>query len=246
MTAGSRYPNFIISSSITVVIKIGKSEQFSDRLTTFSTEKKRNIPTRQLLDELVEIRAQAHAEVNASEVPDHYDDPWVALDAAESVARVSQAVADACQRDIQADVLGLGAGTEKLLVFVLPQLRPGSKDGLDFVQRRFSQSRLTVFTLLAFLQRLTNGNGPWYFQSLPQLTPGRMQENHFYIHNRPEPVEHNLQRYSQIIDFAQRVVKYRDGHSQLADQIMLADRLCADPLGVFSAILRDSPDTGRR
>ena len=34
-----------------------------------------------------------------------------------SVVRVSQAVADACQRDIQADVLTLGAGSEKLLVF---------------------------------------------------------------------------------------------------------------------------------
>ena len=206
--------------------------------------KERNIPTRQLLEKLVEIRAQVHAEVNASEVPDHYDDPWAALDAAESVARVSQAVADACQRDIQADVLALGAGTEKLLVFVLPQLRPGSKDGLDFVQRRFSQSRLTAFTLLAFLQRLTSGNGPWYFQSLPQLAPGRMEENHFYIYNRPEPVERNLQRYSQIVDFAQRVVKYRDGHAQLADQIMLADQLRADPLGVFSDVLRDSPIRG--
>ena len=179
-----------------------------------------------------------------SEVPNRYDDPWAALDAIEPVARVSQTVADACQRDIQADVLTLGAGSQKLLVFVLPQLRRGSKEGLDFVQRRFSQSRLAAFTLLAFLQQLTNGNGPWYFQSLPQLAPGRMQENHFYIHNRPEPVEPNLQRYSQIVDFAQRVVKYRDGHSQLADQIMLADRLLTDPLGVFSDVLRDSPIRG--
>ena len=206
--------------------------------------KERNIPTSQLLEELVEIRDQVCAEMNVSEVPNHYDDPWAALDAAEPVARVSQTVADACQRDIQADVLTLGAGSQKLLVFVLPQLRPGSKEGLDFVQRRFSQSRLAAFTLLAFLQQLTNGNGPWYFQSLPQLTPGRMQENHFYIHNRPEPVERNLQRYSQIVDFAQRIVKYRDGHSQLADQIMLADRLLTDPLGVFSDVLRDSPIRG--
>ena len=206
--------------------------------------KERNIPTPQLLEELVQIRDQVCAEMNVSEVPNHYDDPWAALDAAEPVARVSQTVADACQRDIQADVLTLGAGSQKLLVFVLPQLRPGSREGLDFVQRRFSQSRLAAFTLLAFLQQLTNGNGPWYFQSLPQLAPGRMQENHFYIHNRPEPVARNLQRYSQIVDFAQRVVKYRDGHSQLADQIMLADRLLTDPLGVFSDVLRDSPIRG--
>ena len=206
--------------------------------------KERNIPTRQLLKELVEIRDQVHAEMNASEIPDHYDDPWTVLDTAGPVMRVSQAVADACQRDIQTDVLTLGAGSGKLLVFVLPQLMRGSKDGLDFVQRRFSQSRLTAFTLLAFLQRLTNGNGPWYFQSLPRLDPGSMQENHFYIRNRPESVERNLQRYSQIVDFAQRVVKYRDGHSQLADQIMLADQLRTDPLGVFSDVLRDSPIRG--
>ena len=206
--------------------------------------KERNIPTPQLLEELIEIRDQVYTEVNTGEVPDHYDDPWEALDAAEPVARVSQAVADACQRDIQADVLTLGAGSEKLLVFVLPQLRPGSKDGLDFVQRRFSQSRLATFTLLAFLQRLTSSHGPWYFQSLPRLAPGHMQADHFYIHNRAEPVERNLGRYSRIVDFAQRVVKYRDGHSQLADQIMLADRLRADPLGVFSEVLRDSPIRG--
>ena len=206
--------------------------------------KERNIPTPKLLEDLVEIRDQVYAETHTSEVPDHYDDPWAALDAAEPVARVSQTVAEACQRNIQADVLTLGAGSEKLLVFVLPQLRPGSKDGLDFAQRRFSQSRLATFTLLAFLQQLTSGRGPWYFQSLPRLDPRRMQADHFYIHNRPEPVERNLQRYSRIVDFAQRVVKYRDGHSQLADQIMLADRLRADPLGVFSEILRDSPIRG--
>ena len=165
--------------------------------------------------------------------------------AEEPVNRVSHAIVTACQHDIQADVLTLGAGSDRSCWFsCYPQLRRGSKEGLDFVQRRFSQSRLTAFTLLAFLQRLTSGNGPWYFQSLPQLAPGRMKENHFYIRNRPEPVERNLQRYSQIVDFAQRVVKYRDGHSQLADQIMLADQLRTDPLGVFSDVLRDSPIRG--
>ena len=206
--------------------------------------KERNIPTPKLLEDLAEIRGQVRSEVHTSEVPDYYDDPWAALDAAGPVARVSQTVADACQRDIQANVLTLGAGSEQLLVFVLPQLRPGSGDRLDFVQRRFSQSRLAVFTLLAFLQRLTRGHGPWYFQSLPRLIPEHMQEDHFYIRNHPEPVERNLQRYSRIVDFAQRVVKYRDGHSQLADQIMIADRLRADPLGVFSEVLRDSPIRG--
>ena len=201
------------------------------------------IKTSELFEELTEVRREIKAKLESQGVNDIFDDAEAALlaSAEEPVNRVSHAIVTACQHDIQADVLTLGAGSEKLLVFVLPQLRRGSKEGLDFVQRRFSQSRLTAFTLLAFLQRLTSGNGPWYFQSLPQLAPGRMQENHFYIRNRPEPVEPNLQRYSQIVDFAQRVVKYRDGHSQLADQIMLADQLRTDPLGVFSAVLHDSP-----
>ena len=204
------------------------------------------IKASELFEGLTEVRREIKARLESQGAADIFDDAEAALlaSAEEPVNRVSHAVVTACQHNIEADVLALGAGSEKLLVFVLPQLRPGSKDGLDFVQRRFSQSRLTTFTLLAFLQRLTSGQGPWYFQSLPQLVPGRMQADHFYIHNRPEPVKRNLQRYSQIVDFAQRVVKYRDGHSQLADQIMLADRLLADPLGVFSEVLRNSPIRG--
>lgn len=200
----------------------------------------------ELFGGLTEMRREIRAGLENQRISYSVDDAEAALlaSAEEPVNRVSHEIVTACQRDIQTDVLALGAGSEKLLVFVLPQLRPGSKDGLDFVQRRFSQSRLAAFTLLAFLQRLTNGHGPWYFQSLPRLAPGCMQEGHFYIHDRPEPVERNLQRYSRIVDFAQRVVKYRDGHSQLADQIMLADRLSADPLGVYSEVLRDSPIRG--
>ena len=200
----------------------------------------------ELFEGLTGVRREIKAELESQGIADTFDDAEAALlaSAEEPVNRVSHGIVTACQHDIQTDVLTLGAGSEKLLVFVLPQLRPGSKDGLDFVQRRFSQSRLAAFTLLAFLKRLTNGHGPWYFQSLPRLDPGHMQADHFYIHNRSEPVERNLQRYSRIVDFAQRVVKYRDGHSQLADQIMLADRLRADPLGVFSEVLRDSPIRG--
>lgn len=200
----------------------------------------------ELFEGLTEMRREISAGLENQRISYSIDDAEAALlaSAEEPVNRVSHEIVTACQRDIQTDVLALGAGSEKLLVFVLPQLRPGSKDGLDFVQRRFSQSRLAVFTLLAFLQRLTSGHGPWYFQSLPRLAPGCMQEGYFYIHDRPEPVERNLQRYSRIVDFAQRVVKYRDGHSQLADQIMLADRLRADPLGVYSEVLRDSPIRG--
>lgn len=200
----------------------------------------------ELFDGLTEMRREIKAQLENQRISYSIDDAEAALlaSAEEPVNRVSHEIVTACQSDIQTDVLALGAGSEKLLVFVLPQLRPGSKDGLDFVQRRFSQSRLAAFTLLAFLQRLTSGHGPWYFQCLPRLTPGGMRKGHFYIHDRPEPVERNLQRYSRIVDFAQRVVKYRDGHSQLADQIMLADRLLADPLGVFSDVLRDSPIRG--
>ena len=200
----------------------------------------------ELFQGLTEVRREIKAELENQGASDSFDDAETALlaYAEEPVNRVSHEIVTACQRDIQTDVLTLGAGSEKLLVFVLPQLRPGSKDGLDLVQRRFSQSRLAVFTLLAFLQRIARGHGPWYFQSLPRLAPERMQRDHFYIRNRSEPVERNLQRYSRIVDFAQRAVKYRDGHSQLADQIMLADRLLKDPLGVFSDVLRDSPIRG--
>jgi len=146
--------------------------------------------------------------------------------------------------DVEAQVLPLGVGHYRLLAFVLPQLQPGRDEALDFVQRRFSRSRLAAFTLLALLRKLCGCDGPYYFQSVPTLAPGGFDPNTFYVQGKAENVEETLCRYSAIINFARRVVKRREGHSLLADWILLAERLEEDPLGMFSDVLRDSPLRG--
>jgi len=143
--------------------------------------------------------------------------------------------------DERARVLPLGVGDYQLMVFIVPRLEPRRTEAMDFVNRRFSRSRLAAFTLLALLRKLCGCNGPYYFQSVPKLSPGGFDYNTFYVHGSPMSANDAIKRYSVIVNFARRVSKYRDGHSLLADWILLAERLEDDPLGTFSDILRDSP-----
>jgi hypothetical protein len=148
------------------------------------------------------------------------------------------------QQDVRAEVIPLGSGAYRLLVFILPQLRPGSQEGLEFVQKRFSHSRLAVTTLLGFLRQLCGCDGPYYFQSVPRLTPDGFDANTFYIRGEVEQADEALRRYGLITEFARRVVPYRKGHSQLADWVLLAEQVERDPLAVFSDVLRKSPIRG--
>lgn len=79
---------------------------------------------------------------------------------------------------------------------------------------------------------------------MPTLAPGGFDPNTFYVQGQAEDADEALRRYSAIVNFARRVSRYREGHSLLADWILLAERLEEDPLGTFSDILRDSPLRG--
>jgi hypothetical protein len=141
-------------------------------------------------------------------------------------------------------VLGLGYGGYRLMLFILPQLKWRGKEGHDFVQKRFSKSRIAAFTLLAFLRRLCGCDGPFYFQSLPTLAPGGFNRDTFYVRNRALSVKETLDKYEAITNFARRVVKYEQGRSPLVEWILLAEHFLDDPLGTFSDVLRDSPIRG--
>lgn len=145
------------------------------------------------------------------------------------------------RRDVRAQVLSLGVGDYRLLAFILPQLQPGRSEALDFVQRRFSRSRLAAFTLLSLLRKLCGCDGPYYFQSVPTLAPGGFDANTFYVQGKAENANEVLRKYGAIVNFARRVVKWREGHSLLADWILLAERLEEEPLETFSKVVRDSP-----
>ncbi|VVB71178.1 Uncharacterised protein [uncultured archaeon] len=144
------------------------------------------------------------------------------------------------KRDVQAQVLSLGFGDYHMMIFILPQFQPGRQEALDFVQRRFSKSRLAAFTLLALLRRLCGCNGPYYFQSVPTLSSGGFSDNTFYVRGKAENADEIIKRYGAIINFARKVSRYRDGHSLFADWILLAEKLEEDPMGIVSDILRNS------
>jgi hypothetical protein len=184
-----------------------------------------------------ERHAQQHLEENG--VPDP-EEALATLIADDAVAPGLETLGQ-MRRDIQTQLLPLGVGEYRLIAFILPQLQPGRDEALDFVQRRFSRSRLAAFTLLALLRKLCGCSGPYYFQSVPTLAPGGFDVNTFYVRGKAENADEVLRRYSAIVNFARRVAKYQEGHSLLADWILLAEELAEDPLGKFSDVLRDSP-----
>ncbi len=160
----------------------------------------------------------------------------------ESFVETSLEIVRQMSGDIQAQVLPLGTGEYRLFVFILPQLRPGQKEGLDFVQRRFSNSRLAVYTLLALLRGICGCDGAWYFQSVPELNTE--QPNTFYVGGVAENADEALRRYGAITDFARRVSKFRQGHSPLVPWTLLAEDLLDDSLGTLSNVMRNSPIRG--
>ncbi len=184
-------------------------------------------------------RRTGEAQVGEAEISDS-EEALAALLDEEAILPGLEALGE-MRRDVQAQVLPLGVGDYRLLAFILPQLQPGRDEALDFVQERFSRSRLAAFTLLALLRKLCGCDGPYYFQSIPTLAPGGFDPNTFYVRGKAENADEVLRRYGAIVNFARRVIKWRRGHSLLADWILLAERLEDDPLGTFSDVLRDSP-----
>ncbi len=140
----------------------------------------------------------------------------------------------------EARVLPLGRGRFRLLAFVFPQLQRRGKKNEDMVQERFSQSRLAAYTMLALLRKLCGCDGPYYFQSVPQLRPGEFDPHSFYVRGQRIGVDRVLTHYGAIINFARRIAKPRK-RSRSVDWILLAERIEAAPFEMCSEILRRTP-----
>jgi len=138
---------------------------------------------------------------------------------------------------VQAQIVALGMGADRLLVFILPQIESRYEKFTEFAQQRFSESRLAIFTFLALLQRLCGCHGPYYFESVPRLgASAHFSKDDFYVHGKAEPSAPLLTHYSVVVNFARRIAKRQDGHSLLADWILLAERIEADPFAMLSEI----------
>jgi hypothetical protein len=147
---------------------------------------------------------------------------------------------------VERHVLGLGLGGYRMVLFVLPQIRaPRNAKEHDFAQRRFSDSRVTVTALLALLRELCGCDGPFYYQSLPTLTPEGFDPNTFYIRNEAINVDKALNEYEVVTQLAWKLVR-QHGSDGFVRKVVLAEKLLEDPLGTFAAVMRDSAILGQR
>ena len=141
-------------------------------------------------------------------------------------------------------VLGLGMDGYRLVLFVLPQIRAPHDKEHDFTQRRFSNSRVTVTAMLSFLRELSESDGPFYYQSLPTLTPDAFSSDTFYVRNKPISVKWAQHEYEVVTQLAWKLI-WQSGSDGLVRKVVLAEKLLAEPLGTFSASMRDSPILGQ-
>ena len=150
---------------------------------------------------------------------------------------------------VERHVLGLGMGGYRMILFVLPQIRPprdpDNKKPHDFTQSRFSNSWITVAAFLSFLNHLCGCDGPFYYQSLPTLSVEAFQPGVFYVRDRAIPIAEVQRKYAAIYDLAWKLV-WKRGPNGFVEKVVLAERLLADPLGTFSTVMRDSPILGQR
>lgn len=150
---------------------------------------------------------------------------------------------------VERHILGLGMGGYRMILFVLPQIRPPrdpeNKKPHDFAQSRFSNSWITVTAFLSFLNHLCECDGPFYYQSLPLLNPETLQSGVFYVRNQAIRAEEVQRRYAAIYDLAWKLVWQR-GPEGFVKKVVLAEKLLADPLGTFSAVMRNSLILGQK
>lgn len=147
---------------------------------------------------------------------------------------------------IEQHILGLGMGGYRMILFVLPQIRPPREaKAQDFAQSRFSNSWITVAAFLSFLRELCGCDGPFYYETVPGLGLETFTRNRFYIRNRSIDVREVQNRYEAVYRLAWELVE-QPGPEGFVKKVVLAEELLKDPLGTFAAVMRKSPILGQR
>lgn len=223
-----------------------KISTLKDQLEKKQSNKKRQAELGAELDKQKTRLEEAQAAVAQVENDIFATCPWM-RDVGESPAPPENPALDVLsnlslsESKVERHVLGLGMGGYRMVLFILPQIRkPQDAKEHDYSQSRFSNSWLTISAFLSFLHHLCGCDGPFYYQSLPTLTPEAFQPGTFYIRNQAIRAEEVQQKYAVIYNLAWRLVPQR-GPKGFVKKVMLAEKLLADPLGTFSAVLRDSP-----
>lgn len=171
--------------------------------------------------------------------------PWVkemggSVVPAENHALDTLANLDVSENRVERHVLGLGISGYRMILFVLPQVRPSRNAGEhDFAQRRFSSSRIMVTALLSLLRELCGCDGPFYYQSLPVLSTDAFRQDTFYVRNEPIAVAKVQNEYEVVTQIAWKLVPRRGGKG-FVRKVVLAERLLEAPLATFAEVMRGS------
>jgi|GEM_PF-738223 len=178
--------------------------------------------------------------------------PWLAgpISPSDSPSFDTLAVSKIGATRTERHTLGLGLGGYRLILFILPQLKPPSgKKGEPppdpyHTQRRFSNSRITVTAMLSFLRELCGCDGPFYYQSLPTLTPESFHRDTFYVRNETISVKKAQNEYEVVTQLAWKLIWQR-GSGGFVRKVVLAEKLLEDPMGTISSVMRDSKILGQ-
>ncbi len=233
---------------------VRKEVSDAHRVLTQKLEQERDAQKRATLEaELAQKQTELHqAQAAVAQVEeDEYEAcPWMRDTGASPVPSENPALdvignLQLSESKVERHVLGLGMGGYRMILFVLPQIRPPRDKEHDFAQSRFSNSWVTVTAFLSFLHQLCGCDGSFYYQSLPTLTAEVLQPGTFYVRNRPIRVQEAQSKYAAIYELAWRLIWQR-GSEGFVKKVMLAEKLLADPLGTFSTVMRDSPILGQR
>ena len=126
----------------------------------------------------------------------------------------------------------------------MPKIRAPHGKEHDFAQRRLSNSRITVTAVLWLLRELCGCDGPFYYQSLPTLTPDGFRRDTFYIRNEPIDVKKAQNEYEVVTQLAWKLIWQR-GSDGFVSKVVLAEKLLEDPLGTMASVMRDSQILGQ-
>lgn len=144
--------------------------------------------------------------------------------------------------NVNTHIFSLGQGENKLYTFVLPYALNRS----DEVQKKFSQNKVVVYSMLSFLSRLTGVKGAFYYLSTPKLTDSVFEESVYYYKDKER--EGSLKEYELLTEVAWDLVNqqnisgrtYKDRQNNaFKRRLKLAKELESLPLITIGKIYRE-------
>jgi hypothetical protein len=130
----------------------------------------------------------------------------------------------------EAHLFPIDFGTRQLILFILPGLN-------DDVQKRFNKNWYAALQMLSWLTEVGGEEGPYYYLSLPDPRQVIREKSVLVVNGKEFPTSSQLRRHSLYMQIVPELSESRskDGFKH---QMMVAERVGADPLGQLSNELR--------